>query len=316
MRPPEQPFVSLLFLDGVGLGDDDPQTNPFVTAVLPNLNNLLGQNWFLRHTGPITTPRASFIPTDASLGVPGRPQSATGQAVILSGRNIPQAIGEHYGPKPNTAVRNELAHGTLFDEVLAAGKSAALLTPYPQPYFDAIKRGRRLYSAVPQAAVNAGLSLRTADDLRQGQAISPDFTNQGWVDMLGYTDIPVYDMTTAGQKLAALSAQFDFSFFEHWPSDRPGHRGPLSDARAHLEMLDHAIGALLNAWPDDSGLLLITSDHGNIEDKSQRQHTKNPVPTILVGPNHAELAAQISTLLDIAPVVRQALGLQPPATTT
>ena len=309
MHQPERPFVLLLFLDGVGLGDDNPETNPFVTAVLPHLTSLLGQNWFLRDTGRRTTERASFVPTDASLGVPGRPQSATGQAVILSGRNVPQAIGEHYGPKPNTAVRRELAHGTLFDDVLSAGQSAALLTPYPQPYFEAIASGKRLYSAVPQAAVNAGVRLRTAVDLRQGQAISPDFTNRGWVEQLGMDDMPVYDTAVAGQKLAALAAQFDFSFFEHWPSDRPGHRGPLSAARAHLEMLDEVIGGLLTAWPAERGLLLITSDHGNIEDKSQRQHTTNPVPTILVGLNHAQLAAQINSLLDIAPVIRQALGL-------
>lgn len=305
-----RPFVLLLFLDGVGLGEADPLVNPFATAVLPHLNNLLGENWFLDKNGPISTERASFVPTDAALGVPGRPQSATGQAVILSGRNVPQAVGEHYGPKPNGAVRHELStHGTLFDQVLAAGKTAALLTPYPQPYFDAIERGRRLYSAVPQAAVNAGVRLRTAVDLREGQAISPDFTNQGWHDMLGYTDLPLYTPAQAGQKLAELAAQFDFSFFEHWPSDRLGHRGTLEAARAHLEMLDSVIGGLLAAWPDEHGLLLITSDHGNIEDKSQRQHTKNRVPTILVGRGHAELAAHIESLTNIATAVRHALGM-------
>ncbi len=292
-------------MDGVGLGGSDPAVNPFVTAVLPNLTGLLGENWYL--DGRITTHRASLIPTDANLGMPGRPQSATGQAAILTGRNVPQLVGEHYGPKPNTAVANIIREGTLFHAVTAAGGQAALITPYPQPYFDAIHSGKRLYSSVPLAAVSAGLSLMTTDDLRNGRAVSPGFTGQGWHDHLGYTDIPLLTLPEAGQRIAAIAQTYHFSFFEHWPSDRSGHRGSLAQAVSHLEMLDAAIGGLLDAWDDKHGLLIITSDHGNIEDKSQRQHTRNPVPTILIGQGHAQYASRIQTLTDIAPIVKNHL---------
>jgi bisphosphoglycerate-independent phosphoglycerate mutase (AlkP superfamily) len=83
----------------------------------------------------------------------------------------------------------------------------------------------------------------------------------------------------------------------------------LADAVKHLEVIDEAIGGLLDAWDDEHGLLIITSDHGNIEDKSQRQHTYNPVPTILVGQNHTAFAPEINDLTDIAMVVRRYLGL-------
>lgn len=300
-------FVHLFFLDGVGLGDDDPEINPFVTAHLPHLTGLLGEKWYVKGRGRITTARASLIPTDATLGIPGRPQSATGQAVILSGRNIPQLIGEHYGPKPNPAVADLVRQGTLFHEVVETGGAAALLTPYPQGYFDSINSGKRLYSTVPLAATAAGLRLMTADDLRTGQAISPDFTAQAWRDFLGYNDIPVLTLAAAGEQLAQLASQYDFTFFEHWPSDRTGHKGSFQEAVHHLQMIDEAIGGLLAAWDDSRGLLIITSDHGNIEAKNHRLHTENPVPTILLGPNHATLAQQIHTLTDIAPVVRQFL---------
>jgi phosphopentomutase len=56
-------------------------------------------------------------------------------------------------------------------------------------------------------------------------------------------------------------------------------------------------------------LLIITSDHGNIEEKDHRQHSRNPVPTILVGKDHARLAEMIDDLADIAGVVNQFLGL-------
>jgi hypothetical protein len=299
----------VFFLDGVGLGGADPVINPFVSARLPHLTGLLGEGWYLTGQAPILGERASLARTDATLGMPGRPQSATGQATILTGQNVPRLIGEHYGPKPNAAVAAAIHQGTLFHQVLRAGGSAALLTPYPQRYFDGIKSGRRLYSSIPLAATSAGLSLMTAEDLSAGRAVSPDFTGAGWVHFLGYDNIPILSLDEAGRRLARLARDYHFSFFEHWPTDRTGHRGRLEEAIAHLEMLDSAIGGLLAEWDDRAGMLIITSDHGNIEEKDHRQHTLNPVPTILVGAGHQQAAAQIRDLTGIAPVVRSFLEL-------
>jgi len=306
-------FVHLFFMDGVGLGGPDPTLNPFVAARLPNLTALLGEGWYLAGRGRISTPRASLVPTDATLGVAGRPQSATGQATILTGRNVPALLGEHYGPKPNEAVATIIREGTLFSEVAAAGLAAALITPYPERYFEAVASGRRLLSAVPLAASSAGLPLLSADDLRAGRAVSPDFTGEGWRDFLGYEDMPVLTLREAGEQIAAIAGDHAFSFFEHWPTDQMGHRGPLEEAIAHLEAIDAVLGALLDVWDDRRGLLIITSDHGNLEEKAHRQHTRNPVPTILVGRDHADYAATIHHLTDIAPAARRVLGLPEPA---
>jgi 2,3-bisphosphoglycerate-independent phosphoglycerate mutase len=301
--------VLIFFMDGVGLGGDDPATNPFVLARLPQLTGLLGGGWYLRGQPRRSTDRASLAPTDATLGMRGLPQSATGQATILTGRNVPALIGGHYGPKPNGEVAAQIAAGTLFDEVVQAGGEAALLTPYPHRYFEGIQSGRRLLSAVPLAASSAGLPLRNAEHLQAGEAVSPDFTAQGWRDQLGYHDMPVLGLAEAGARIAELAQAHHFSFFEHWPSDRSGHRGSLQEAVVHLELIDTALGGLLGAWDDERGLLIITSDHGNIEAKDRRQHTANPVPTILVGREHAALATTIKDLSDIAPVVRTFLEL-------
>jgi hypothetical protein len=302
-------FAHIFFMDGVGLGSSDPDVNPFVRAHMPNLQRLLGPEWYLADGSPISNERATFVPADATLNMPGRPQSATGQATILTGRNVPQLVGRHYGPKPDPAVAEIIQSGSLFLEVVAAGGTAALLTPYPQQYFDAIDSGRRMFSAVPLAATSAGLRLMTADDLRAGRAVSPSFTGQGWRDYLGYADIPLLTLEEAGQRIAHIARSYNFSFFEHWPSDRSGHRGTLQQAVAHLEMLDTVLGGLIEAW-DERGLLIITSDHGNIEDKTRRQHTENPVPAILMGRGHAALAQQISDLTDIARVIRAYLELE------
>jgi hypothetical protein len=304
-------YVHIFFLDGVGLGGADPNVNPFVTANLPHLTNLLGKGWFLTRQ-PIHTERASLVPTDANLDMPRKPQSATGQATILTGRNVPQLVGEHYGPKPNPAVATVIAQGSLFQEVVDAGGQAALITPYPQGYFDAVARGKRLLSAVPLAATQAGLALMTADDLQNGRAVSPGFTGQFWRDHLSHNGIPLLTLDEAGRQIAHIASGYQFSFFEHWPSDRAGHRGTLAAAVSHLEMIDEVMGGLLAAWDDENGLLILTSDHGNIEEKDQRRHTRNPVPTLLVGANHAALAAQIHDLRDIAKVTRTFLGLPIP----
>lgn len=304
--------VHLFFMDGVGLGHDAPASNPFQQARLPNLDALFGKNWHLtRET--IQSEQATLVPTDANLDMPGRPQSATGQATILTGRNVSQLVGEHYGPKPNPAVRQVVKEGTIFHEVVRAGGAAALLTPYPQGYFDAIERGKRLYSAVPLAATSAGIPLMTGADLENDRAVSPGFTNDAWRTYLGYTEMPQLTLAEAGQRIAQLATTYHFSFFEHWPSDRLGHRGPIEDAARHLEMLDTVLGNLIACWPETGGLLIISSDHGNIEDKSHRQHTTNPVPTILVGENHAFYANRIKSLVDIVAVVREKLTLPMPS---
>jgi len=305
----------IFFLDGVGLGNADPATNPFLEARLPSLNRILGENWFLRPEVPdgqvsrISTQWASLVATDANMDLPGRPQSATGQATILTGLNVPKLVGEHYGPKPNQAVASIIRQNNLFQEVVAAGKTAALITPYPQGYFDAIDSGRRLFSSVPLAATSAGLPLMTADDLRAGRAVSPGFTGQGWHDFLGYVDVPILSLEAAGRQIAMIARNYDFSFFEHWPSDRSGHRGSITQAVSHLEMIDQVLVGLFDDWDVDNDLLIITSDHGNIEEKNHRQHSRNPVPTILFGRDHMTYSAWIADLADIAGVVRDFLEL-------
>ena len=309
--PPANKHIHLFFMDGVGLGDPDPAINPFVTAHLPHLTKLLGPNWYLKQNNPIITPQASLIPTDATLGVPGKPQSATGQATILTGRNIPQLIGQHYGPKPNPAIQALIQEGTLFQQIIDAGGQAALITPYPQQFFQAIQSGKRLLSAIPLAVTNAGIPLMTAQDLQQGRAISPGFTGAVWHQQLGYQDIPQYTLPQAGRQIATIAQTYHFSLFEHWPSDHSGHRGSLTQAKEHLEMIDAALGGILEAWDYNHGLLIITSDHGNIEEKNHRNHTYNPVPTILIGPNHQQLATHIHNLTDIAPLIRHILLAHP-----
>lgn len=297
--------VLFLFLDGVGLGEDDPQRNPFAQAAMPVLQELLGGRRLVASSAPLEARRATLLALDACLGVNGLPQSATGQAALLTGQNVPAALGYHYGPKPNQAVADFLSDGTLFSQVNNAGRRAAFLNAFPPGYFEGIGSGRRLYAAISLAVVRAGLPLRTIDDLRAGQALSADFTAQGWRDRLGLKDTPVISPQDAGRRLASLPAPNDFSLFEYWLSDYAGHGQDMEAACKLLETLDQVLEGLLETWDDNTGLILIASDHGNLEDLSTRRHTTNPVPALVIGaPNlRQRFTKRLRDLTDIAPAI-------------
>jgi bisphosphoglycerate-independent phosphoglycerate mutase (AlkP superfamily) len=57
---------------------------------------------------------------------------------------------------------------------------------------------------------------------------------------------------------------------------------------------------LLATWDDEQGLIILTSDHGNIEDMSERSHTRNLVPTLVVGSARHRITASLSDLTDFA----------------
>jgi len=158
--------ILFLFLDGVGLGANDPDINPFARAVLPNLKSLLQGKTLQYEAAPFVGERATLLALDACLGVEGLPQSATGQATLLTGTNVPAMLGYHYGPKPNLLIAQFLKNGSLFSKLGKNGKQAILINAYPPSYFDAIKSGRRIYSAIPLAVTSAGLSLMSASATR------------------------------------------------------------------------------------------------------------------------------------------------------
>lgn len=295
--------VLFIFLDGIGLGENNPETNPFARAKMPNLNQLLEGRSLLKDAAPFHGEHASLLAVDPAVGVSGLPQSATGQAMLLTGKNIPAALGYHYGPKPNPEVAAYLNDDTLFSNFVKAGKKAALLNAYPPRYFDGIDSGKRLYSSIPLAVTNAGIPLFKHDDLFAGRALSADFTGEGWRTMLGFIEAPVMDAHQAGRKLGTLAKEYDFSLFEYWASDYAGHKQQMDEAIRLMEAFDQVISGLVDVWKD--GLILVTSDHGNMEDLSTRRHTDANVPALVIGDKEArkEFTRDLKDLTDIAPAI-------------
>ena len=303
--------IFFLFLDGIGLGENNPEINPFARANMPYLESLLKGRKLLRESAPVDSESAALFSINPRLGVNGAPQSATGQAVLLTGINIPAEIGYHYGPKPNPEVAQYLDGKTLFAKTVQAGKTAALLNAYPPRYFEGIDSGKRLYSAIPLALTNAGLPLFTHEDYFAGKALSADFTGKGWHEFLNFPEAPIFETEEAGKRLANLARQYDFSFFEYWASDYAGHKQDMGSAVRQMERFDSVLKGLLEHW-DSNDLVLLTSDHGNMEDLSTRKHTEADVPLLLFGEKSIrdEFGKDIRDLTGIAPAIEKGLGIR------
>lgn len=304
--------VIFLFLDGVGLGANDPVVNPLAAGDFPTLRYLLDQNPPVLETGRLFTAQAAWIPTDAQLGVVGRPQSATGQAAILTGVNVPKSLGEHYGPRPDSRVRALLEAGNIFQLLNQNSRHTYFCNAYPERYFRLVESGKRLMSAIPYAATVGGQALLNHDDLVAKRALAADFTNRSWHGELGCDDVPIYRPDEAGALLWKLAQPHHFTFFEHWYTDLLGHRGRLREAVEMLAIFDEFVGGLIAVADLRNTLIMISSDHGNVEDCSHRKHTQNPVPTLLIGDQCHQYAERVQGINDFVPIILDYLEITPP----
>lgn len=294
--------VLVLFLDGVGVGPDDPATNPLATAEMPHLLRLLGGR---RPVMCATADRPGpLFPLDARLGVAGLPQSATGQTALLTGINAPAHLGRHLGPYPNQTLRELLAEHSLWRRLAAAGRTTAFANAFPDAYLERARNGQGRMGAIARSALLAGTHLRGPEELRRGTAVSAFLSNVGWRERLGYEDIPEIDEAQAGAFLTALVQRHDFTLFEHYATDIAGHGADLDAGRTVIERFDRFLGGVLAAW-DTRDVLVMVSDHGNMEDASTKRHTLNPALAVWAGP--APVRA-LNDLTDIAPAVQDILG--------
>ena len=295
----------------------DAEFNPFAVARLPALRSLLGGRLpvadDLDSAGRIVAGGAALAAADATMGMEGTPQSGTGQTALLTGRNTAELFGRHFGPWVPTGIREMLGAESLLARAVAAGRSAAFANAYPVARIEAHPRVFRRPAAPPLAARAAGLLNRDIPDLVAGRAIASSITNDRWRERIGI--IPQLTAEQAGRNLAGIAAEVEVTLFAHYDTDHAGHRGGMEGAVAALERVDAFLGALAAALPPDT-LLVVASDHGNVEDVREG-HTLNPVPVLAVGAGREALAERVRTIADVAPAILELLGIPtPPDATT
>ena len=302
--------IVFVFLDGVGVGPADPERNPFARAALPELRRLLGGRLpvadDLDADGRIVAERAMLVAADATLGVEGIPQSGTGQTALLTGHNAARIYGRHFGPWVPTALRDLLARENLLSRAVAAGRTAAFANAYPIASVSADPRIFRRPAAPPLAARAAGALTRDLPELMAGRAVASSITHERWREAAG-GGVPDVTAAEAGRRLARIAAEADVTLFAHYDTDHAGHRGGVPGTVAALEKVDAFLGALAGALPPDA-LLVVSSDHGNLED-AVGGHTRNPVPVLAVGPGREEVAERVRAITDVVPALLPLIGI-------
>jgi len=300
--------VVFVFVDGVGAGAPDPEVNP-----LARVEHLLSR--FSDGGGTPLPARGCAVLADARLGVPGRPQSATGQSTILTGVNAPRLVGRHLLGFPNAPLRELLQARSLFRTLAAAGGRAVFANAYPVAYLRAlglaadgepefeIRSGpgrRRARAAATTVAYHAGAGrFRTWADAARGEGLTHDITGER-ANAHG-ARIPHRTPEEAAGILLRLARGHDLALFEFFESDEAGHARSMERALDALGRLDRFLRALLDGLgPADA--LVVASDHGNVEDLSTRNHTLAPVP-VLGFFRAAGRMAEVRDLTHLAPLL-------------
>lgn len=276
--------VIFVFLDGVGLGPAE-ESNPFWSADTPALRRLLG--------GPLVegvrvdqrngAPPVLCRGIDATLGVPGLPQSGSGQTALFTGVNAAQVAGTHVFAFPTERLRQVIADHSILKRAVAQGLRATLANAYSEGYWTWVRDKRRgRHSATTLTNMAAGLPFRTFEDLRQGRAVYWDITHEISRERF-YADLEPITAAEAGRRLARLGSEHHLVLYETFITDLAGHGRLPSPADWTLSRVDGLLGGLIEARPPGA-TVVVCSDHGNLEDSQFRGHTTNPVPLLVVGP--------------------------------
>ena len=290
--------VLLIFVDGLGIGERGPH-NPL---------DLLGEEAaplaVFRGEEPELPFGGVLAPTDARLGVEGRPQSASGQTTILTGVNAPARLGYHKQGFPNEAMRGIIREHSVFLQLERTGVGPnTFANTYTRRFFD---ERPRWVSATTVAVEAAGLRFNTVEDLRAGRSVFHDFTNR----LLAERGEDVGERTPeeAAAVLAAVAGAHRFTLYEHFITDRMGHDQNVEGALLTLRNLARFVRGVLARLDLGRVTVLLTSDHGNVEDLSTRNHTLNPVPTLAWGPARELVRRRVRTLADITPTILEILS--------
>jgi 2,3-bisphosphoglycerate-independent phosphoglycerate mutase len=135
-------------------------------------------------------------------------------------------------------------------------------------------------------------------------------------------DVPTYDLKPemsarpVTEKLTQFLREQDVGLViaNYANADMVGHTGNFEASVKAVEVIDECLGKLVDAALSKKGKVIITADHGNIEQlidydtgMPHTAHTTNPVPVILVDDEQRNAHLNQGTGVDIAPTLLQLL---------
>jgi len=282
--------ILLIFIDGVGIGTRGSH-NPLDGSGAKILQFFQNEPFRIPHNGFLSI-------TDAHLGVEGKPQSATGQATILTGVNAPAYIGQHLSSFPGGSLRAIIEEHSLLKQLVRRGRRVLFANAYAPRFFE---NRPRFVSVSTIANEAAGLRFHSVEDLKAERAIYHAFTHS----VLKGSGVHIRHRTPfdAAKILARLASEHDFCFYEYFITDFAGHSRDFDFARNTIQQLDKFLMTVLDNLKLSEHTVILTSDHGNIEDITTKSHTDNKVATIVWGQKADSIAEKIQSLCDITPAI-------------
>ena len=122
---------------------------------------------------------------------------------------------------------------------------------------------------------------------------------------------PVTDALVA----AIESGAWDFIVANYANPDMVGHTGVWTAAVAAADFVDGCLGRVARSALGAGAPLVITADHGNIEEMRdeagapQTKHTTSPVPLVLVDEGRRNASLRDGELADVAPTLCELMGI-------
>lgn len=293
--------VLFIFIDGIGVGDKSKE-NPLATPDWSSFSYFTGAGGLHKDSDEVNEPGILYKAIDANLDVEGLPQSGTGQTSLFSGVNASKIAGKHYGPYPYTTTRYLLEEQSLFHKVMDNGMNPVFMNAYPKIFFECAEKRDR-WTATTMMARSAGIRLNRVEDLLAGKAITAEIIQNVWREKLKL-DVPDITKEQAGERIIQAAKIHNLVLYEFYLTDKAGHSMDRTYADQIRDLLDPFLMHIIENM-DENDTLVITSDHGNMEDLSTKTHTRNPVPLFVKGDTDAFQSAK--SILDVTPGILSVL---------
>ena len=179
------------------------------------------------------------------------------------------------------------------------GKKADFANTYRDEFF---KWGHLVKDSVSTTLVRAaGLEFHKIPDIAKGRSVYMEFTNQ-FLANAGY-DVPIFTPEQAGKQLAGLSVEYDLCLYEYFLTDRIAHMQKRELSIEQVRRIDEYLVSVVENTDLGNCTIIVSSDHGSIEDVTSIEHTLNPVPTFVWGEKSSEIANQITKITDIPKLI-------------
>lgn len=295
--------VIFLFIDGVGLGKANG-ANPFTQSTYRGFLAMAGDQEFSEQATELTETNHLFKFVDARLGVEGLPQSGTGQTALFTGKNAPKQIGKHFGPFPHSGIKPFLKKESLFKEAKELGMRTNFINAYPDIFFQKARKRNR-WSCTTLMTKSADIPLNTTKEVKKKKALTAELTQQAWREHLNI-DVPEISPEEAADRLLEQAERYDLLLHEYYLTDKAGHSQELNKAAHYLKTYDRFLWHLINHKNRDTTIVL-SSDHGNVEDLSTKTHTFNMVPLFVYGPG-ADHFNEAKSIVDVTPGILDTLN--------